>query len=249
MPSTPTNESGYSDLPPIWQICLEQAWQSYKSGSLPIGAAIVNEAGDIIATGRNRLAEAHETSPHLPGTPYLTGTPLAHAEVNAILEMGYNRPEPRPTLYTTMEPCPLCMGAARMAGIGKIIYAARDLWAGAAIMANNVPYLQRMGPTAQGPVAELEEPLITWLLTSIPEPPDGPFKAAWTGLFPHALEAANQLQLNSRLTKVQNPGEAWQALTATATAPKKCRNRPTAANGSGRAISEADLGSLLGVRT
>ena len=90
---------------------------------------VVAGDGRIVARGRNRLAEPVEASPHLPGTPYLTGTPLAHAEVNVLLEYGYRPPGPRPVLYTTTEPCPLSMGAARMVGVGHVVYASRDPWA------------------------------------------------------------------------------------------------------------------------
>lgn len=152
----------FAELPEVWRQCLEQAWQAFRNDSLPIGAAVADASGVIVAVGRNRLAERHEHAPHLSGTPYLTGSPLAHAELNALLQMGYDRPDPRPTLYTTVEPCPLCMGAARMAGVGDVVFAARDVWAGAASMAESVPYIKRQGPTVDGPVATLEEPVVAW---------------------------------------------------------------------------------------
>ncbi len=113
----------------MWQACIERGLEALRAGSLPIGAVVVAGDGRIVARGRNRLAEPVEASPHLPGTPYLTGTPLAHAEVNALLEYGYRPPGPRPVLYTTTEPCPLSMGAARMVGVGHVVYASRDPWA------------------------------------------------------------------------------------------------------------------------
>lgn len=116
----------FDALPEMWQACIELALEALRAGSLPIGAVVVAGDGRIVARGRNRFAEAVEASPHLPGTPYLTGTPLAHAEVNALLEYGYRPPGPRPVLYTTTEPCPLCMGAARMVGVGHVVYASRS---------------------------------------------------------------------------------------------------------------------------
>lgn len=129
----------YDELPATWRTWHDLAWEAHRSGSLPIGAVVVDEQGNVIAKGRNRLAEADEAAPHLPGTPYLSGTPLAHAEVNALLQLGYRSQGPRPALLTTTEPCPLCMGAARMSGVGQVVYAARDPWAGCASMAEDVP--------------------------------------------------------------------------------------------------------------
>lgn len=204
----------FASLLPPWQACLEQAHEAFLHGSLPIGAVIVNADGEVIAAGRNRLAEPHADSPHLPGSPYLTGTPLAHAEVNAILQMGYDRPEPRPTLYTTTEPCPLCMGAARMAGIGRVVFAARDVWAGAASMATSVPYLARMGPAVEGPEPALEEALVTWLLAhDSPAFRSGPFVEAWRQRFPRALEVGVRLGKGRALQAAgQGVDRVWQLL-------------------------------------
>ncbi|MEX2534009.1 MAG: integrase core domain-containing protein [Trueperaceae bacterium] len=64
----------FETLTKPWQACLSLAWEAYCAGSLPIGAIITDDQGKILARGRNRLAEQHEFSPHLPETPYLTGT-------------------------------------------------------------------------------------------------------------------------------------------------------------------------------
>ncbi len=210
-----TRPPSFAALPPVWRACLQQAHEAFLHGSLPIGAAIVDAEGELIAVGRNRLAEPHPNAPHLPGTPYLTGTPLAHAELNALLQMGYDRPDPRPTLFTTTEPCPLCMGAARMAGVGRIVYAARDLWAGAASMAQSVPYLARLGPTVQGPEPGLEEPLVAWLLTNdSPAYRSGPFVEMWQERFPRALAAGHRLAESGALRAVAEQGaeQVWDAL-------------------------------------
>ena len=158
--ATPHNRPAFETLSKPWQTCLALAWEAHRAGSLPIAAVITDTHGEILARGRNRLDEPHKHSPHLPGTPYLTGSPLAHAEVNALLEFG-NRPAGlRPRLLCTTEPCLLCMGAARMSGVGQVIYASRDPWAGSANMAESVPYLKRSGPTVAGPEPTLEGPLV-----------------------------------------------------------------------------------------
>jgi tRNA(adenine34) deaminase len=97
----------YYELPATWRTCLDLAWEAHCAGSLPIGAVVIDEQGNVIAKGRNRLAEADEAAPHLAGTPYLTSIRLAHAEVNALLQLGYRSQGPRSALLTTTEPCPL----------------------------------------------------------------------------------------------------------------------------------------------
>ncbi len=211
---------GFEALPEVWRACFELAWEAVRAGSLPIGAVVVDSEGRIVARGRNRLAEATEASPHLPGTPYLTGTPLAHAEVNALLEVGNRPPGPRPVLFTTTEPCPLCMGAARMVGVGHVVFAARDPWAGCASMAERVPYLVRSGPTAEGPVPGIEGPLVA-LQTAVHLGVDadaGRFLSVWEDVLPVAVAAGRALHRDGVMATLverrARPSEVWETLVA-----------------------------------
>ena len=84
--------------------------QNVERGGGPFGAVIAKE-GKVIATGVNRV---------VPDTD-----PTAHAEVNAIRaacrETGCFKLEGC-TIYTSCEPCPLCLSAIYWAGIGRICY-------------------------------------------------------------------------------------------------------------------------------
>jgi tRNA(adenine34) deaminase len=76
---------------------------------------------------------------------------MAHAEMNALLDLRtWEGNDPMAcTLYTTMEPCPMCMGAIRMYHIGRVCYAARDALAGSTRLVDVEPYVrlaQRVGP-------------------------------------------------------------------------------------------------------
>ena len=201
-----------------WRTCLGLAWDAHRAGSLPIAAVVVDDHGAILARGRNRLGEGGPGAPHVAGTPYLTGTPLAHAEVNALLELGPARDATRPWLLTTTEPCPLCMGAARMAGVGRVAYASRDPWAGCAGMAEAVPYLRRSGPTVEGPDPALEAPLVAWqtavhLATYGGEPA---FLETWREVVPEACAAGRRLLedgvLDALARRGAEVGEVWAAL-------------------------------------
>lgn len=202
-----------------WRACLELAWAAYRAGSLPIGAVAVDDGGAVIARGRNRIAETTETSPHVSGTPYLAGTRLAHAEVNALLELGERARTERVSIFTSTEPCPLCMGAARIAGIAQVRYASRDAWAGCAVMSEVVPYLARRGPAADGPEPALEEPLLAWqvaahLRGATREPP---FLPTWRAQHPRVCALGEALAAEDTLGDLARLGadlaEVWSLLT------------------------------------
>ncbi|UQN07613.1 deaminase [Deinococcus sp. QL22] len=129
-------------IPAAWHAALAEAWAAYCSGSYPIGAVIVDGAGNVIARGRNRLGEARGAEGGQIG-----GHDLAHAEINALLNVA-DMPRPEVyswTLLTTVEPCPQCAGAIAMSGIRAVQYAAPDPWAGCTRLLTNDPYVAKKG--------------------------------------------------------------------------------------------------------
>ncbi len=136
----------WSELSLAWQAALEEAWDACCAGCVPIGAVVVNENGEIIARGRNHINDQEA----LPGQIY--GHKLAHAEINALLAVNLSHEEFRQlAIYTTMEPCPLCMGAIYMSGVRRIYYACLDSYAGSIDMLGSTPYLSRKPVKAFGP--------------------------------------------------------------------------------------------------
>jgi tRNA(adenine34) deaminase len=129
-----------------WQACLEQAWLAYQAGSLPIGAVVVDRDGKILSRGRNRIFE---------GTPEgltLFGHRLAHAELNALVQLEHDVVDPSlAVLYTTTEPCALCVGAVRMYRLGELHYGSRDPAAGSISLLTASPYMLRGGVRVVGP--------------------------------------------------------------------------------------------------
>ncbi len=129
-----------------WRACAEEAWEAYRSGSLPIGAAVTDAHGHVLSRGRNRIHERSGPS----GTVF--DHKLAHAELNALLCLDHRGYDPRAcVLWTTTEPCPLCVGAARMSEVGGLRYASREPWGGSAAMFETVPYLKRKNVGVIGP--------------------------------------------------------------------------------------------------
>lgn len=141
----------WNDLEKVWQIAVEQAWDAYKSGTIPIGCVITTEEGKIISKGRNQIYNENEDNP-------LSGTNMAHAEMNAMLGLKeIDHPNIREyILYTTMEPCPMCFGTMVMMSIRNIYYGARDGFAGATSLNNKLDYISKKKITVQKGVEELE---------------------------------------------------------------------------------------------
>ena len=149
----------WSDLSTPWQVCLALSWESYCEGSIPIAAVIVDSDQRILAQGRNQ-AGGQESS----AGREISGGPLAHAELNALLNLDYGTVNPSGlTLYTTVEPCPLCIGAICMAGIKQVHFAAWDSWAGSTNLLQSSPYLRSKQILAHGPEDERLETLVQML--------------------------------------------------------------------------------------
>ena len=141
-----------------WRECAALAWEAYRAGSLPIGAVVTDREGLVLASGRNRI---HESSGP-PGAIF--GNKLAHAELNALLSPGDGDHAPADrVLWTTTEPCPLCVGATRIADVGGLRYAAREPWGGSAPSFGTVPYLKRGGVLVTGP----EDPRLENVLAAL----------------------------------------------------------------------------------
>lgn len=113
------------------------------AGELPIGAVLVID-GVIVSRGRARHREARSQ--------------LMHAEVQCLLNGGEAlwRDYERAVLFTSMEPCPMCLGATVMADVPHIVFACHDVVAGCRLAIESVPYIQRHIATYIGGVLERE---------------------------------------------------------------------------------------------
>ncbi len=122
----------YNDIDPIWQQAIELEWEAFKSGSLPIAALLVDGNGMVVAEGRNNINENLVPNPR-----------IAHAEATLLRNLDIKKhPDIRSyTLYTTMEPCPMCMGTMVMSNIRKAKIMARDYLCGAAFYCEVDPYI------------------------------------------------------------------------------------------------------------
>lgn len=93
---------------------LELARRAEKDGEVPIGAVVVHD-GKIIGEGWNR--------------PIAASDPTAHAEIQAMRSAASSLKNYRltgATLYVTLEPCDMCIGAMFHARIARAVYGATD---------------------------------------------------------------------------------------------------------------------------
>jgi tRNA(Arg) A34 adenosine deaminase TadA len=141
----------YNDLEKGFQAAFDSAWNAYKEGSTPIGAAILNENNKVISIGQNSIYSQNNRQ-------IIENHHLAHAEVNAILQVNGNiHPNIKNyTIYTTMEPCPFCFGAIVMGRIRHLKFAARDKYAGATCLNTSMNYIIKENIIVEGPHELLE---------------------------------------------------------------------------------------------
>jgi tRNA(adenine34) deaminase len=143
----------FVDIDPAWRSCFELAWEAFRAGSLPVGAVLVDERGDIVSSGRNRFHEKAGPDGHLAGSR------IAHAEINALATLPPGEYGGH-TLYTTLEPCLLCTAALRLSHVGTVRFAAPDpLWAGMERIPELSEQLSRRWAERAGPI---DGPLRTW---------------------------------------------------------------------------------------
>ncbi|MFC9295901.1 nucleoside deaminase [Streptomyces sp. NPDC057011] len=105
---------------------LNLAYRALAAGGLAVGAVLTDAAGTVLCEGRN---EAYEEGPAAPGGGPLRGTPLAHAEMNALGAARTGWDLGSAVLWSTQEPCDMCAAAARFTRVGEVRYLAPDPWA------------------------------------------------------------------------------------------------------------------------
>jgi len=101
------------------RLALEEAERARAAEEVPVGAVVVLE-GAVVGRGYNHPIEARD--------------PTAHAEVVALRAAGLAVGNYRLTgaaLYSTVEPCLMCVGAIVHARVRRIVYGVRDLKGGA----------------------------------------------------------------------------------------------------------------------
>ena len=96
------------------RLALAEARRALAQGEVPVGAVVVRE-GSVVGAGFNQ--------------PVTTGDPTAHAEIVALRAAARvlrNYRLPGTTLYATVEPCLMCVGALLLARVERVVYGASE---------------------------------------------------------------------------------------------------------------------------
>ena len=103
-------------------LALAEAQQAAARGEVPVGAVLVSPDGELLARDGNRILERKD--------------PTAHAEmlvIRAAAELLGNERLTGTTLYVSLEPCTMCVGAIAMARVARVVFCAEDPKGGAVI--------------------------------------------------------------------------------------------------------------------
>jgi tRNA(adenine34) deaminase len=185
---------------------LAEAEAAGLAGELPIGAVLVVD-GKVVSRGR---------AGHRGGRRQ-----LAHAEMRALLAGGdplWERYE-HGVLFTTVEPCPMCLGATVMADVPHVVFAIPDTVAGSRRIVETIPYVRRHIETYLGGVLEDEsrallarfDPTLPGYIAAQAAPPGYPSPGeAPTGS--ESRDAGRGVDFPDRIAVVieQPPGEEYR---------------------------------------
>jgi tRNA(Arg) A34 adenosine deaminase TadA len=103
-------------------LALAEAKAAAARGEVPVGAVLVSGTGEVLARDGNRILERRD--------------PTAHAEM-LVLRAGAERLGNErllgTTLYVSLEPCAMCVGAISLARVARVVFAAEDPKGGAVL--------------------------------------------------------------------------------------------------------------------
>jgi len=91
----------------LLETAMDEALRGLAEGGIPIGAALFDNTGKLLGSGRNRRVQA--------------GDPSAHGETDAFRKAGRHKSYRDKIMVTTLAPCWYCSGLIRQFGIGTVV--------------------------------------------------------------------------------------------------------------------------------
>jgi cytosine/creatinine deaminase len=88
-------------------VAVGEALAGLAEGGIPIGAALFDEDGRLLGSGRNQRVQGDN--------------PALHGETSAFLAAGRQKSYRKTTMVTTLSPCWYCSGLVRQFGIGRVV--------------------------------------------------------------------------------------------------------------------------------
>ena len=189
-----------------WRSAIEIAWQTYRRGGIAVGAVLADAAGTLLGEGGNQRFAG-------PARGL-----LAHAEMGALAALPPDKERARDgVLYTTLSPCPMCLGAIVVARIAHVHIGAIDpTWLGIERLQDLNDEVRRRWPQIHGP---LSGPIGAWLAIAPCLNTIGALMRATERTAPHDAALARAVncryQQSAHLpdTAVQALEEAWELIT------------------------------------
>lgn len=105
-----TDDKHYLDL------AIVEAQRGFDQGGLPIGAVLIDKAGEVIGRGHNQRVQKND--------------PIAHGEMDCLRNAGRQRSYAGMTLYTTLSPCMMCSGTIVQFGIPRLVIGENETFGG-----------------------------------------------------------------------------------------------------------------------
>lgn len=142
------NEANLRDDADFMALALSQAREALAEGEIPVGACVVKD-GAVIFCAHNQTRE--------------TKSVMAHAEMlalqGAMRVLGESRLDGC-TLYVTLEPCPMCVGAALVSRVRRIVFGAFEPQSGACrskvdLTRCGIHHIEAYGGVSEGDCASL----------------------------------------------------------------------------------------------
>ena len=98
------------------EVAIQEARTGLAEGGIPIGAAMFDGEGKLLASGRNRRVQEND--------------PSVHAETDAFRRAGRQKSYAQVTMVTTLAPCWYCSGLIRQFGIRRLVVGERRTFSG-----------------------------------------------------------------------------------------------------------------------
>lgn len=115
------SQGGHSKQDEVFmKLALRHAQHAFRESEVPVGAVVVDENGVVLAASRNRVEALHDAT--------------AHAEIVAMRQAAELRKDWRLlkcTVYSTLEPCPMCLSAMQSFRVDRLVFGAKDTRLGA----------------------------------------------------------------------------------------------------------------------
>lgn len=128
------------------RLALEEAEKARRIFEVPVGCVITDHSGNILSRSHNQREK--------------TNDPTSHAEIVAIRKASAKLNDWRltgTTLYVTLEPCVMCMGAIVNSRIEKVVFGAKDPKAGALVSNYEIGFDGKLNHTIQFKASVLED--------------------------------------------------------------------------------------------